>query len=83
MQHRITIRGDGPKFTVGGDVSIQSTARPIRDAAAELIRLGAAPEDKLAVDGGPCSVSPVSLGAILKPRNLPQAKYAGAHTSSY
>jgi hypothetical protein len=83
MQHRIKIRGTGPNFTVSGAVEIQSSKRPIHDAAAELIRLGAAPEDKLAVDGGPCSVSPVSLGAILKPRNLPQAKYAGAHTSSY
>jgi hypothetical protein len=82
--HVIKIRGDGPNFTVSGTVEIQSTKRPIQDAAAELIRLGTAAEDKLSVDGGPCSFVPSSLAAILAARKPPPAgRYIGDRAAMY
>ena len=82
-QHRVTIKGETGDYAVTGACSIPSTKHPIRDAAAELLRTVANPEDLIVASGSVVSVSPVTIGAVLKPRNLPQGKYSGAHSSTF
>jgi hypothetical protein len=77
-QHRITIEPAGSGFSVRGAVAIASTKAPVMDAARALREAGAPDADLVVVAGSVISVSPTTIGAVLKPRKLPQARYVGA-----
>lgn len=83
MNHAIRIEPAGNAFAVRGAVSIPSSKAPIIDAAAALRSAGASDSDLIVANGSVVSISPATIGEILKPRNLPQGKYPGAHSTSY
>ena len=83
MNYAIRIEPAGSAYAVRGACSIQSSRQPLIDAAKALRSAGAADSDIIVVSGSVISISPVSIGAVLKHRSLPQAKYAGAHSTSF
>ena len=82
-QHRVTIKGETGDYAVTGACSIPSTKHPVQDAARALRDLGHSDHDLIVASGSVISISPTEIGAVLKPRNLPQGKYSGAHSSTF